>query len=138
MRSFTAFSRTPSWSSPADEPKSWLDLTDPRWKGKILSDDFRALGGGGVLFSVLEDQFGRDFQEKLAQAGSEVQPRDSGERTPCRARRVSRSIFPESLTSVPELKGLPVKFLAPKEGLPYVGYDLALSRMHRTRTRHAC
>ncbi len=26
---------------PADEPKSWLDLTDPRWKGKILSDDFR-------------------------------------------------------------------------------------------------
>jgi iron(III) transport system substrate-binding protein len=27
---------------------------------------------------------------------------------------------------VPELKGLPVKFLAPKEGLPYVGYDLAL------------
>src|SRR5262249_46412930 len=29
-----------------DEPKSWLDLTDPRWKGKILADDFRALGGG--------------------------------------------------------------------------------------------
>ena len=29
---------------PGDEPKSWLDLADPRWKGKILSDDFRALG----------------------------------------------------------------------------------------------
>ena len=32
---------------PSDEPNSWLDLTDPRWKGKILADDFRALGGGG-------------------------------------------------------------------------------------------
>jgi iron(III) transport system substrate-binding protein len=27
---------------------------------------------------------------------------------------------------MPELKGLPVKFIAPKEGLPYIGYDLAL------------
>jgi hypothetical protein len=36
-----------------------MDLTDPRWKGKILSDDFRALGGG-VLFSVLQDHFGQD------------------------------------------------------------------------------
>lgn len=34
--------------------------------------------------------------------------------------------IPDSLTSLLELKGLPVKFIAPKEGLPYVGYDLAL------------
>jgi ABC-type thiamine transport system substrate-binding protein len=40
---------------PADEPKSWLDLVDPRWKGKILSDDFRALGDGGVLFYATEN-----------------------------------------------------------------------------------
>ena len=29
---------------PADEPKSWKDILDPRWTGKILSDDYRALG----------------------------------------------------------------------------------------------
>lgn len=110
---------------PGDEPKSWLDLVDPRWKGKILSDDFRALGGGGVLFFVLEDQFGRDFQEKLAK-----QDLKFSREIPANERRVARGEFPlylpVSLTSVPELKGLPVKFLAPKEGLPYVGYDLAL------------
>ena len=35
---------------PADEPKSWKDLLDPKWTGKILSDDYRALGGGAVFF----------------------------------------------------------------------------------------
>ena len=110
---------------PGDEPKSWLDLADPRWKGKILSDDFRALGGGGVLFFVLQEQFGRDFQEKLAK-----QDLKFSREIPANERRIARGEYPlylpVSLTSVPELKGLPVRFIAPKEGLPYVGYDLAL------------
>ena len=110
---------------PDDEPKSWKDLTDPRWKGKILSDDFRALGGGGVLFSVLEDQFGEEFHKKLAQ-----QDLKFSREIPANERRVARGEYPlyipDSLTAAPTLKGLPVKFLAPKEGLPYVSYDLAL------------
>lgn len=110
---------------PADEPKSWLDLTDPRWKGKILSDDFRALGGGGVLFSVLQDHFGQDFHNKLAQQDIKF-----SREIPANERRVARGEYPlyipDSLTAAPTLKGLPVKFIVPKEGLPYVGYDLAL------------
>jgi iron(III) transport system substrate-binding protein len=110
---------------PAHEPKSWQDLTEPRWKGKILSDDFRALGGGGVLFSVLEDHFGQDFHKKLAQ-----QDLKFSREIPANERRVARGEYPlyipDSLTAAPTLKGLPVKFIVPKEGLPYVGYDLAL------------
>jgi iron(III) transport system substrate-binding protein len=108
-----------------DEPKSWLDLADPRWKGKILADDFRALGGGGVLFYTFEEHFGRDFHEKLA-----AQDIKFSREIPANERRIARGelplYLPVSLTSIPELKGLPVKFLAPKEGLPYIGYDLAL------------
>ncbi|SHH11038.1 ABC transporter substrate-binding protein [Bradyrhizobium erythrophlei] len=110
---------------PADEPKSWLDLTDPRWKGKILSDDLRTLGGGGVLFSVLQDHFGREFHEKLAK-----QELKFSREIPANERRIARGelplYIPDSLTSLLELKGLPVKFIAPMEGLPYIGYDLAL------------
>jgi iron(III) transport system substrate-binding protein len=110
---------------PADEPKSWLDLADPRWRGKILSDDFRALGGGGVLFSVLQDQYGEDFHRKLAQQDIKF-----GREIPANERRVARGEYPiyipDSLTGPPALKGLPVKFLSPEEGLPYIGYDLAL------------
>jgi iron(III) transport system substrate-binding protein len=110
---------------PEDEPKSWLDLIDPRWKGKILSDDFRALGGGGVLFYVLMEKFGRDFMEKLAK-----QDLKFSREIPANERRVARGelpiYLPDSLTSIPGLKGLPVKLVAPKEGMPYIGYDLAL------------
>ena len=110
---------------PEDEPKSWLDLADPRWKGKILSDDFRALGGGGVLFYVLEEKFGRDFLDKLAKQDIKF-----SREIPANERRIARGelpiYIPDSLTSIPELKGLPIKLVAPKEGLPYVGYDLAL------------
>jgi iron(III) transport system substrate-binding protein len=110
---------------PADEPKSWLDLADPRWKGKMLADDLRTLGGGGVLFFVLQEQFGRGFQDKLA-----AQDLKFSREIPANERRVARGEYPlylpVGLTSVPELKGLPVKFIAPKEGLPYIGYDLAL------------
>jgi iron(III) transport system substrate-binding protein len=108
-----------------DEPKSWLDLAEPRWKGKILSDDFRALGGGGVLFYVLQEHFGSDLQAKLAKQDIKF-----SREIPANERRIARGelplYLPVSLTSIPELKGLPVKFLAPKEGLPYIGYDLAL------------
>jgi iron(III) transport system substrate-binding protein len=110
---------------PEDEPKSWMDLTDPRWKGKILSDDLRALGGGGVLFYVMQEHLGQEFHEKLAK-----QDLKFSREIPANERRVARGEYPlyipVSLTSISELKGLPVKFLVPKEGLPYVGYDLAL------------
>lgn len=110
---------------PADEPKSWADLTDPRWKGKILSDDFRALGGGGVLFYVLQETLGRDFHEKLA--GQELK---FSREIPANERRVARGEYPLYIpvgsSATPALKGLPVKFLSPSEGLPYIGYDLAL------------
>lgn len=110
---------------PEDEPKSWLDLADPRWKGKILSDDFRALGGGGVLFYTLMEKFGRDFMDKLAK-----QDLQFSREIPANERRIARGelpiYLPDSLTAIPTLKGLPVKFVAPKEGLPYIGYDLAL------------
>jgi iron(III) transport system substrate-binding protein len=108
-----------------DEPKSWKDLLDPAWKDKILSDDMRALGGGQVMFSVLEDAFGRSFHEKLA-AQQPVFSRDVGNDE----RRVARGEYPlrvpQLFSNTTTLKGLPVKLIIPVEGVPYIRFDMAL------------
>ena len=110
---------------PADEPKSWKDILDPRWTGKILSDDYRALGGGAVLFVVLYDTFGKEFVEKLA-TQKPVFSRDIANSE----RRVARGEFPLylpfGLQDYNTLKGLPVKPIVPAEGRPYVRFELAM------------
>ncbi len=110
---------------PADEPKSWKDILDPRWTAKILSDDYRALGGGAVFFVVMYDTFGKEFLEKLA-TQKPVFSRDIQNSE----RRVARGEYPLylpfGLQDYNTLKGLPVKPIMPVEGRPYVRFDLAM------------
>src|SRR6187401_387407 len=49
-----------------EDIKSWRELEDPKWAGKILSDDPRALGAGQVWFEVTYRTLGREFHEKIA------------------------------------------------------------------------
>ncbi|MGZ3411507.1 MAG: ABC transporter substrate-binding protein [Rhizomicrobium sp.] len=104
-----------------DAPKSWSDLLDPKWKGKILADDFRAIGGGSSFFSVTYEKFGRGFHEKLA-AQNVVFTRDMREAE----RRVARGEYaiylPWLVNYLPSLKGLPVKAAFPQEGVVYLPY----------------
>ena len=108
-----------------DEPKSWKDILDPKWTGKILSDDYRALGGGAVFFVVMQNVFGRDFHEKLA-AQKPVFSRDLQNS----ARRTARGEYPLylpfNLQDLNNLKGLPVKATVPAEGRPYVRFDISV------------
>jgi iron(III) transport system substrate-binding protein len=110
---------------PDDEPKSWKDILDAKWAGKILSDDYRALGGGAVFFVVMHNTFGPAFLEKLA-TQKPVFSRDIANSE----RRVARGEFPLylpfSLQNYTTLKGLPVKPIVPAEGRPYVRFDLTM------------
>jgi iron(III) transport system substrate-binding protein len=108
-----------------DEIKSWKDLENPKWAGKILSDDPRALGGGQVWFEVTYGAFGREFHEKIA-AHKPVISRVFAESS----RRIARGEFPVYLpfnvSEYQSLKGLPVKAIVPQEGIPFVAFGTAL------------
>jgi iron(III) transport system substrate-binding protein len=109
----------------SEVPTSWNDLTDPKWRGKILSDDVRPLGSGNTMFAILEHQMGADFNEKLAEQ-KPVFSRDMRND----ARRVARGEYPIYVPQIfaftSDLKGLPVKVVIPREGAPYAEMDLAV------------
>ncbi|MCP3369567.1 ABC transporter substrate-binding protein [Bradyrhizobium cajani] len=110
---------------PEEEPKSWNDLNDPKWKGKILSDDMRPLGSGNTMFAVLQKKMGAPFNEQLAEQ-KPVFSRDMRND----ARRVARGEYPIYVPQVfafaSDLKGLPVKVVIPQEGAPYAQMEFAL------------
>jgi iron(III) transport system substrate-binding protein len=112
---------------PEDEPRSWHDLLDARWQGKILADDFRAIGGGQVLFFATYQAFGAAFHDRL-KAQALVFSRDIRNDE----RRVARGEYPlylpELIAFSRDLKGLPVKLMLPEEGSPYVGINFAMLR----------
>jgi iron(III) transport system substrate-binding protein len=101
--------------------KSWNDILNPKYKGRILADDFRAIGGGSSFFSVTYEKFGKEFQEKLAQQNI-VFTRDMREAE----RRVARGEYaiylPWLVNYLPALKGLPVNAAIPSEGVVYLPY----------------
>lgn len=109
---------------PEEQPKSWTDLLDPKWKGKILSDDMRPLGSGSTLFAVLQNAMPAGFHEKLAQQ-QPVFSRDMRND----ARRVARGEYafyiPQVFAFASDLKGLPVKVVIPVEGAPYALMEFA-------------
>ena len=109
----------------ADEPTSWKDLTDPKWKGKILSDEMTVPSGGQSWFAVMLDAFGEEYHQAMAL--NELQY-DRSIRD--KAKRVARGEFafsiPFNLAELSELEGLPVKGVIPEEGAPYTPISVAM------------
>jgi iron(III) transport system substrate-binding protein len=51
---------------PDQEPKTWLDALDPKWKGKVAMDDPRGSGPGGTIISGLDYVYGQEVEQKIA------------------------------------------------------------------------
>jgi ABC-type Fe3+ transport system substrate-binding protein len=53
--------------SQGDMPKTWTDLTKPRWKGKLISPDPRPIPVNMGLYQLLRVKYGDDYLRALGQ-----------------------------------------------------------------------
>jgi iron(III) transport system substrate-binding protein len=49
-----------------DAPKTWTDLLDPKWKGRLLMGDPRSVPSYMALARIWDEKYGDDFLVKLA------------------------------------------------------------------------
>jgi ABC-type Fe3+ transport system substrate-binding protein len=110
---------------PEDEPKAWKDVLDPKWKGKILTDDMRAPGSGQTIFAILHKTYGEEFLTKL-----KAQDMGIGRDLQEDSRRTARGEYPLFINQIiafaSPLKGLPVKVVIPEDGCPFTPIQGAL------------
>jgi iron(III) transport system substrate-binding protein len=100
-------------------PQSWKDLADPKWKGKIVSDDPRTAGGGQIVTHgfIKDPALGWSYVEQLAK--QEIRfSRDRNEIVNSIARGEFAVNYPASVRDYVRLKeaNAPVELVLPKDG----------------------
>lgn len=95
--------------------KSWESLLDPKWQGKIVTDDPRTAGAGANDVGILAKTYGEDFVRKLYVDQKVVVMQDQKAEVDSVGRgayAIGISMFPTfALVAVND--GLPVKMIVP-------------------------
>lgn len=117
---------------PGDEPKSWLDFLNPKWKGKILIADPRR-GGGGMsnfhalqYYKVLDEDY---FRKLLAlEPGLWGGSSQEGDNMVARGEYAIEWSAGFDLAVPLVVEGAPVRFLDMKEGLTVQTGNIMLAK----------
>ncbi len=111
----------------ADEPKSWLDLLDPRWKGKIAWDDPSVPGPGAKNMSFVKWYLNSEYWDKLARNEvAFIRDRVFIFDSVVRGRYpIAAGVFTTAITRGIK-DGAPIRPLYMKEGYPGAGWTVSL------------
>ena len=106
---------------PAEEPKSWKDLLDPKWKGRMVNAHPSYSGAVSNGMAALVQNFGWEFMDQLAEQSPRVV--QSAVDTDVYLIRGEADISSGSGTynSYGHIKkGEPLKMIMPEEGAPLI------------------
>ena len=101
-----------------EEPKSWMDLLDPKWKNKIGIGSLDAGGAAFVFYAFLKEHVDNDYWSKLKAQNPRIYPSAAPTVT-----NLSRGEYPLAFTGAQQFisairSGDPVKMIVPTEGVP--------------------
>jgi len=106
---------------PEEAPKSWADLLDPKWKGKMVKGHPGYSGALTTATFVLSRALGWEFFEKLAKQS--VMQTQSATDPPNRVAQGERAVMADA-AEVSTLRligtGAPLAIVYPREGVPVV------------------
>ena len=115
---------------PEDEPKSWFDLQQPRYRGQIIFSDPQRPSPGQSIAWFISQRTGKQGEDFLrALGGQDLQLETSSPKMAEQVARGERAISaPQSWTSYQAVEGPNVKFVQPKEGLYYSIVNTAIPK----------
>lgn len=113
--------------SASDAPKSWRDLLDPKWKGRIATSPINIGGPQWMQYDFMIEKLGADYLPKFVA----LEPRMYNSYNPAImdvARGELAIVVTAALNeySVRVGQGAPLKQVYPPEGVPFTNYALIL------------
>lgn len=107
--------------SAAEEPKTWDDLTDPKWKGQVAIGHPGFSGSAGVWVMAMEKLYGWAYFDRLAKNEPQIGRSiiDSVNLILSGERKVA--MVPIATILEAEAKGSPVKVIYPSDGTLVLG-----------------
>jgi iron(III) transport system substrate-binding protein len=110
----------------ADAPKSFKELLDPKWKGKIAMPSPLLSGTAYVTAGVLSDKYGWEYFEGLKQNGLKVEEGNSAiQNKLLRGEYHAVIILEENILKI-AAKGEPVKVVYPADGTIVIPSPIAI------------
>ncbi|MEG1158850.1 MAG: ABC transporter substrate-binding protein [Acidaminococcaceae bacterium] len=112
---------------PEDAPKSWKDLTDPKWKGKIAMPSPLLSGTAYVAVGALADKYGWEYFEQLRDNDIRVEQGNSAiQNKLLTGEYAAAMILEENILKIAATKKEPLKVVYPTDGVISVPSPIAI------------
>ncbi|HVM77431.1 MAG TPA: extracellular solute-binding protein [Stellaceae bacterium] len=112
---------------PAEAPKTWADLLDPKWKGKIATSPITIGGTAWMLYDFMQVKLGGDYLKKFV--AQEPKLFSAYNAVVLAAARGEVAIAVTSALNDYPIRvgqGAPLAPVYPPEGLPFTNYPMLL------------